>query len=68
MDNKLFQVNHYKVKSRQEWLERVGSRGASAGPRWRDSVKDFIKWDYNDVTDIDILKFLPALKKRLGLS
>eukprot|EP00116_Pleurobrachia_bachei_P016100 sb/3476362/ len=64
--NNIFQLNHYKVKSREEWTSRVRVRGASAGPQWGDSMKDFEKWDYNDVEDTEILRVLPELKRRLG--
>ena len=58
------QLNHYKVKSRDEWIERM-HRGAVAGDRWRDKLADFHAYDYNEVEETDILRFVPALKQRL---
>ena len=62
----IIQLNHYKVKSKDDWTERI-QRGAVAGPPWIDKLADFYAFNYNDVEDTDILKFLPALKKRMGL-
>eukprot|EP00116_Pleurobrachia_bachei_P003529 sb/3463791/ len=54
----VIQLNHYKVKSMAEWIERVRVRGAVAGPHWRDTLGDFKTWDVNEVEDTDILRGL----------
>ena len=58
-------MNHYKVKSREDWTVRV-NRGAVAGNRNRDKVTDFESYDYNEVEETEILRFLPALKRNMG--
>ena len=54
------------MKSRDDWIERV-HRGAVAGDPSRDKIAHFYSYDFNDVEDTDILKFVPALKERMGL-
>ena len=59
-------MNHYKVKSKEDWTNRV-NRGAVAGDKNRDKLSDFDLYDYNEVEETEILKFLPALKSNMGL-
>lgn len=63
--NDIIQLNHYKVKSKAEWMERATHRGAVAGNTWRDHEQDFFNQDYSQAEDRTILRFLPQLKERL---
>ena len=54
------------MKSRDDWIGRL-NRGAVAGEKTRDKLADFYSFDYNDVDDTEILKYLPDLKQRMGL-
>lgn len=65
--NDFIQLNYYKVKSQEEWLERT-QKDVVADGHWRKNLDDFYNNDFNEVDDNDILKFLPDLKKRLSIT
>ena len=59
------QLNYYKVKSQDEWLERSQQGEGASGT---DNLEEFYLNDWNEVEDSDILKFLPELRENLGLT
>jgi hypothetical protein len=61
-------VNHYAVKSRQEFVQKVarhGSSGESDGRRSRVDTTYFVYHDRNDVDDPVLVPYAPDLKSRL---
>lgn len=56
-----FQLNHYFNRSRAEFLEKVERRAAD-GTQKRMEFFDIIERDCNAVRDVEILRFVPALK------
>jgi hypothetical protein len=61
-------INHYFTRSRAEFAEKI-SRGRSDGTRLLD-IGDFTGADavFNEVEDKTIHRFIPALKKRMGMT
>jgi glycosyltransferase involved in cell wall biosynthesis len=67
----VIKVNHYRCKSYDEFIERRSVGDARHGMTYRNShealIKRFKAWDHNDWRDDSILRFLPALKKRMKI-
>ncbi len=64
--NQLFHINHYKLKSREEFLNKqyVYSDGWLDKQNYREKF-DTLNSQLNQADDFNILRFVPALKSRL---
>ena len=58
------QLNHYFNRSRAEFLDKVG-RGAADGTQKKLDFFDLVERECSAVRDEEILRFVPALKKRM---
>lgn len=63
--NEIFRINHYVTKSRAECEKRV-ARGRVDTMTNKPWPEYFYAHDRNEVEDLSIQKYLPALKERLG--
>ncbi len=64
----ILRVNHYHTRSMEDWVDRHkrGSCNCTKNDRFY-SVEEFHRRDYRDVRDTTIHRFLPPLKRELGL-
>jgi hypothetical protein len=60
-------INHYKVKSMEDWCARVRRGDCAERCKMPTDVKRFVYEDRNEIIDEAILRYVPQVKKILGI-